>query len=282
MIYLIADSGSTKTQWCIIHQGGSPEEYYTTGINPVYLSEADILNLLEQEFPDGYTDVGKIWFYGAGCAFPEKNACVRSALTSFFRCKEVEIASDLMGAARALCGHHPGIVGILGTGSNSCYYDGEKIIENVSPLGFILGDEGSGADLGKRLVAGLLKGILPSGLKELFFAETKTSYAGIIERVYRQPLPNRYLADFTSFIRRHIDRPEVEQIVLDAFDAYICRNIMQYRHVSDLQLSFTGSIACIFRTQLELQLKKYGLKAGVFMQTPMAGLKKYHSEEMDL
>lgn len=282
MSYLIADSGSTKTQWCIVRSGQEPEEYYTTGINPIYLSEADIRNLLEREFPVGCTGIEKIWFYGAGCAFPEKNACVQSALSSYFHCREVEIASDLMGAARALCGRRPGIVGILGTGSNSCYYDGKEIVSNVAPLGFILGDEGSGADLGKRLVADLLKGILPSELKELFFAETQTSYAGIIENVYRRPLPNRYLADFTSFIRRHIGFPEIEQIVLEAFDSFIGRNLIQYRQISETEISFTGSIAYIFKKQLERQLQKYGLKPGVFKQAPMNGLKEYHKIDMIL
>lgn len=280
MNYLIADSGSTKTQWSMVRSSRDAEECHTTGINPVYLSETDILNVLEREFPIAYTDIEKIWFYGAGCAFPEKNACVQSALSSYFRCKKVEIASDLMGAARALCGCRPGIVGILGTGSNSCYYDGEAIVSNVAPLGFILGDEGSGADLGKKLVAGLLKGILPAEIKELFFAETQTSYAGIIESVYSRPLPNRYLAGFTSFIRQHIDLPEIEQIVLEAFDSFIRRNILQYRQISETEISFTGSIACIFKKQLEQQLKKYGLKSGMFMQAPLCGLKEYHKREM--
>ena len=164
-MYLIADSGSTKTQWCII-ENELREVVYTSGINPVYQSYEEILQLLEQEFGGREKRMEAVYFYGAGCAFPEKNEQVRLALSDFFATPKVEIASDLLAAARSLFQRSAGVACILGTGSNSCYYDGNSIVRNVSPLGFILGDEGSGAVMGKRLVADVLKGILPERLRK--------------------------------------------------------------------------------------------------------------------
>ncbi|MDE5639815.1 MAG: ATPase [Odoribacter sp.] len=275
-MYLIADSGSTKTQWCMV-ENGACEVIYTSGINPVYLSDKEILRLLEQEFKVREKKVEAVYFYGAGCAFPEKNEQVRRALKDFFAASQVEIASDLLAAARSLFQHEPGVACILGTGSNSCCYDGEGIVANIPPLGFILGDEGSGAAMGKRLVADLLKGILPGKLRECFFEEYRCSYPEIIDRVYRQPLPNRYLASFALFLKKYIAIPEIENIVSAALEEFICRSLLPYQEIRHLPVSFTGSVAFHFQEQLIRLLKKYGLSPGRICRTPMEGLITFHN-----
>lgn len=275
-MYLIADSGSTKTQWCMI-ENGRREVMYTSGINPVYQSYEDILQLLEQEFGGRGKKAEAVYFYGAGCAFPEKNGQVKRALKDFFTAPQVEIASDLLAAARSLFQHSVGVACILGTGSNSGYYDGNDIVRNVPPLGFILGDEGSGAVMGKRLVADVLKGVLPEELRECFFEEYRYSYPEIIDRVYRQPLPNRFLASFTPFLKKHIACPEIENMVSAALEEFICRNLLQYRDIRRLPVSFTGSVAFHFQGQLTRLLKKYGLCPGRICQAPMEGLITFHT-----
>lgn len=275
-MYLIADSGSTKTQWCKV-ENGVHEVIRTSGINPVYQSAQEILQMLEQEFPAGKAKAEAVYFYGAGCAFPEKNEQVRRALADFFSAPQVEIASDLLAAARSLFLRSAGIACILGTGSNSCCYDGNNIIRNIFPLGFILGDEGSGAVMGKRLLADILKGILPEKLRECFFKEHPFTYPEIIDRVYRQPLPNRFLASFTPFLKKHIASPEIEHIVSAAFEEFICRNLLQYPEARYLPVSFTGSIAYHFQEQLTPLLEKYGLSSGQICQTPLEGLITFHT-----
>ena len=258
-------------------ENGEYEVIYTSGINPVYQSDKEILQMLEQEFRAQEKRVEAVYFYGAGCAFPEKNEQVRLALKDFFTAPQVEIASDLLAAARSLFQHSSGIVCILGTGSNSCYYDGKDIVGNVPPLGFILGDEGSGTVMGKRLVADVLKGILPGKIRESFFREYRCTYPEIIDRVYRQPLPNRFLASFTPFLKKYIAYPEIENIVCTALEEFICRNLLQYREIRRLPVSFTGSVAFYFREQLLCLLEKYDLCPGQICQTPMEGLITFHT-----
>ncbi|WP_251621823.1 BadF/BadG/BcrA/BcrD ATPase family protein [Odoribacter lunatus] len=275
-MYLIADSGSTKTQWCLI-EGEKRREIRTSGINPVYQSEIEIGEMLKREFGAEERGIEAIYFYGAGCAFPEKNEQVKKALDDFFKSARIEIASDLLAAARALFQRQKGIACILGTGSNSCYYDGENIVRNIPPLGFILGDEGSGAVMGKRLVADILKGILSKELADLFFQTYPYSYAELIERIYRQPFPNRFLAAFTLFLKQHIASPEINKLVSDSLEEFIIRNLVQYKEVDNLPVSFIGSIAFHFQEQLFPLLDKYGFRAGKIVPTPMDGLIAFHT-----
>jgi len=181
----------------------------------------------------------------------------------------------MLGAARGLSGRNPGIVCILGTGSNSCYYDGDKIVSNVSPLGFILGDEGSGAVLGKRLVGDLLKNQLPAGLKEKFLQEFDLTPALIIERVYRQPFPNRFLASLSPFLLRNMEEPALRSLVFDSFCSFLTRNVMQYGY-KQYPVYFIGSIAYHYREILEEAILASGMQSGGIMQNPMEGLVKYH------
>lgn len=274
---LIADSGSTKTQWQIISQQETPgEACVTAGINPFYQSNDEILKCLQKEFTIKASQHKTIYFYGAGCANEEKNAIVRKALQEYFGVDSVFISSDLLGAARSLCQDKKGIACIMGTGSNSCFYDGSAIINNVSPLGFILGDEGSGAVLGKKLVADVLKKQLPDTIINLFFDTYKTTTADILNNIYKQPFPNRYLAQYSKFLSANIHIEELESLCLNAFSEFVDRNLLQYEHIDSLPIHFTGSIAWHFSDLLKKVLEKYQLQPGNFSQSPMDGLVQYH------
>ncbi len=275
---LIADSGSTKTEWRLSDDTLLGENTcITKGINPFYQNTKDILNSLNSEFKLTTTHIDAIHFYGAGCANAEKNNVVKKALSTYFKTDSISIESDLVGAARSLCGHSSGIACILGTGSNSCVYDGEYIIDNTSPLGYIIGDEGSGSALGKQLVSDILKKQLPQHIINLFYDEYDTEKNEILDNIYKKPFANRYLASFTTFLSKHIELPELSKIVIESFEAFIKRNLLQYKDVLHLKINFTGSVAFYFQDQLKQALSNYNLNLGFITQTPMDGLEKYHN-----
>jgi len=274
---LIADSGSTKTTWCILDkQTGRTDTIETAGINPFYQDEETIVETLSNEFNSPIRKFDAVYFYSAGCTNPSVSKIAGNAIASFFQTELLYVESDLMAAAHALCGKDEGIACILGTGSNSCHYRDGKIIENVSPLGFILGDEGSGAVIGKRLLADILKNQLPRHLVAKFFAKYNTSAAEILNNIYKKPFPNRYAAGFTVFIADNIDDPAIKQLVEDAFDQFIIRNVLQYHKAKSLPVHFTGSIAFYFKANLDNVLSKHGLTMGRILKDPMPGLKEYH------
>lgn len=271
---LIADSGSTKTDWAAVaDDGGLLKTIRTVGLNPFQVTEEQIAVeaakvASELASPASVT----IHFYGAGCT-PEKQPVVARALRRAF--KNVvfcEVASDMLGAARAVCGSQPGICCILGTGSNSCAYDGDKIVKNVPPLGFILGDEGSGAVMGKRLVADVLKSQLPKPICDRFFDRYHLTQADIIERVYRQPKPNTFLASFMPFIQQYIGEKEIRNLVKESFREFLRRNVMQYDGWQTLPIGFVGSIAKIYRDILEEVAAEEGMHIGDIVQAPLEAL----------
>ncbi|MEI6554986.1 MAG: ATPase [Paludibacter sp.] len=274
---LIADSGSTKTHWCLVSEGKVVSNIITDGINPFYQNELEIIALLDaqlvQKLPE--TTIEKIFFYGAGCSFPEMKLLVSQALVRFFSNAMIEIQSDLLAAACSIFQHEKGIACILGTGSNSCFYDGKEIIQNVSPLGFVLGDEGSGAVLGKLLIADCLKNQLPEWIVEKLLDEYELTPAIILENVYKKPFPNRFLAKFTPFILEHIEEPAIFNLVYDSFDAFLVRNVMQYP-LEDTEVGFVGSIAHYFRDTLEIVASERGIVISDIIQNPMEGLVRFH------
>jgi N-acetylglucosamine kinase-like BadF-type ATPase len=272
---LIADSGSTKTNWSLVREDSNVRTCITDGINPFFLSEKEIVNLLKQKFTLPKENITAIYFYGAGC-IPEKSFLVSEALNVFFHAGSIEVNSDLLAAARSLCDEKEGIVCILGTGSNSGHYDGEKIIENVSPLGYILGDEGSGAVLGKKLLAGILKNQLPDLVVCDFYNTYHLNLAEIMDKVYRQPFPSRFLAQFAPFISNHITHSDVQKLVKNSFAEFIEKNVFQYQNVDRLPVHFTGSIAYCFKNILEEVCSQFNLLMGNTTKEPMSGLIKYH------
>ena len=277
-VILIADSGSTKTHWCVVNNGEILQEIFTDGINPFYQTDMDIIGLIDSQLIPTleYAEFEKIYFYGAGCSFPEKKLLVSQALVRFFGNALIEIQSDLLASARSLFQHEKGIACILGTGSNSCYYDGKVIVQNVSPLGYILGDEGSGAVLGKLLMADCLKNQLPEWMADKLLDEYKLTPAIIMENVYKKTFPNRFLAKFTPFILEHIEEPAMFNLVYDSFDSFLIRNVLQYP-LEYMQVGFVGSIAHYFRDTLEIVASERGVIISEIIQNPMKGLVQFHT-----
>ena len=277
---LIADSGSTKTDWCVVEKGELVQQIFTKGTNPFFQSEEEISNEIATALlPELKTnEFEAVYFYGAGCGFPDKIAVVHRALTKHLNVAgDVEVATDMLAAARGLCGREAGIACIMGTGSNSCYYDGESIVANVSPLGFILGDEGSGACLGKLMVGDLLKNQMTPELKEKFLAQFNLTPADIIDRVYRKPFPNRFLASLSPFLAQNINEPCIHELVLNSFKAFFKRNIMQYENYQNLKVNLIGSVAYYYKEVLAEAAEAMGIQLGTIIQSPMEGLIKYHA-----
>ncbi len=279
---LVADSGSTKTEWKIIRNGNPEKSYFSAGINPYFLSTEEIYRLLQKEVPELSGDsFDKIYFYGTGCNSEAKNNVVSEAIGRFCSCSDIFIGTDLLGAARSLCQNNPGIACIMGTGSNSCYYDGTTIAANVSPLGYILGDEGGGAVLGRKLVSAVLKKQVSQDVIDLFFNAYKITPLEILEKVYMKPFPNRFLGQFARFISANIHVQELQEIVTSSFDEFIVRNILQYPESATLLVHFTGSISFYFKSFLEKLLKKHTLKQGKITLSPMDDLINYHITNLD-
>ena len=247
------------------------------GINPYYQSKREISDSLKVNLlPHLTEEVKEIYFYGAGCTGGEKSDLVREAISEVIKSSIIEVNSDLLGAARALCGNEAGIACILGTGSNSCYYNGKEIVRNISPLGFILGDEGSGAVLGKRLVADYLKNIMPSPLRLLFEKEYSIATSDVLNRVYRSEFPNRYLSGFAPFLSKNIKDSYCEKLVVSEFQEFITRNVLNYKECREVPVSFTGSVAYYFESQLKMVLQSNGLTLGRIVQHPIGLLADYH------
>lgn len=275
---LIADSGSTKTDWCVVDKGQLIRQVFTKGTNPFFQSEEEIsTEIASTLIPQLDTHTFEaVYFYGAGCAFPDKIETVRRAIAAHLQVTNtIEVDTDMLAAARGLCGHEAGIACIMGTGSNSCQYDGKQIVNNVSPLGFILGDEGSGAVIGKLLVGDLLKNQMPDGLKEKFLEQFDLTPADIIDRIYRQPFPNRFLASLSPFVRQHLDEPKVRALVLGSFRAFLERNVKQYDY-EQVPVHFIGSVAYYYQEVLAEAATTAGIQLGTIIQSPMPGLIRFH------
>ena len=278
---LIADSGSTKTDWCVILDNTPIKRIGTKGLNPFFQSEEEIQQELTHsllpQLPEGTID--SVYFYGAGCT-PEKAPTLRRAIAdSLPVVGNIKAYSDMLAAARGLCGREAGITCILGTGSNSCFYDGKEIVNHISPLGFILGDEGSGAVLGKLLVGDILKNQLSPAIKEVFLKQFDLTVPEIIDRVYRQPFPNRFLASLSPFIAQHLEEPGKRQLELGSFIAFLRRNVMQYDY-TQYPAHFIGSVAHCYKEILQEAAQETGIRIGKILQSPMEGLIQYHSDPL--
>ena len=299
MLRLIADSGSTKTDWTLLFSPAPVVGYEviatfrTQGITPIHQTPADIRLILANElqpqlsaFPrvklvdtkvleSSLMQHCNIFFYGSGCT-PAHVPMMKQVLAEVLSPKSVEVYSDLMAAARALCQHEAGIACILGTGANSCLYDGEQIAQNTPALGYILGDEGSGSVLGRLFLNAIFKNPKLSKLRDKYLEENKLTQADIIKKVYNEPMVNRFLATTSPFILQHLDNPILQRLVIDNFRQFFRSNIDPYGH-HDLPVHFVGSMAYHYRKQLEEAAREEGYTIGQTMQSPMEGLVKYHS-----
>ena len=278
---LIADSGSTKTDWLLLAPEGEAKSLQTAGLNPYMLADADIDALLRNRLLPALPEAqgADVRFYGAGCRGEQCGRLV-GLLGRALSATSVEVESDLLGAARALCGNEAGWACILGTGSNSCLYDGRKIVTNVPPLGYVLGDEGSGAALGKRLVADAMKGLLPADLQQAFEAECRTTLDELLRRVYREAAPNRYLAGFAPFLHRHRTHPAVASMLHEEFTRFFRRNLRS-KAGGCHTVHFVGSIACFFAEEVGRAAAAEGFATGRILRSPIDGLRLFHGKNRE-
>jgi N-acetylglucosamine kinase-like BadF-type ATPase len=277
---IIADSGSTKTTWRIAKDSNEFSDVSTEGINPYFQSGEDIEQIIyTQLLPNiepawmGYT--GDISFYGAGCSSPEKSGIVEHAIRKCFEGSEVTVHHDLLASARALLGKEKGIACILGTGSNSCVYDGRDITENIPSWGYLFGDFGSGAHIGKSLVQAYANDELEQDLRKKL--ETQGVQREIIlNNAYKRPLPNRYLAGFAKLAHAHVSHPQVQKIVEGCFHDFFEQQIEKYTNYKSYEVCFVGSIAHHFTAQLRKAAADRGIRMGTVLKEPMSGLTNYH------
>jgi glucosamine kinase len=279
---LIADSGGSKTDWRLVLQDGTIAQASAPGFNPYYQPVEDLKReveriLLPKINPDGES-VEKIFFYGAGVSSVKNQLTVKSALLEYFPEAVIEIGWDLLAAARALCGREPGIACIMGTGSNSCLYDGEKIVDNVANLGWILADEGSGANIGRKFLVDYLRKKLPDTLAKQFQERFPLSREEFLEKVYQQEKPSAFLASFAKFIFQHLKEPYCYKLVYDSFSEFYENNVMKYENYKNLKVHFTGSIAFYFSDILRQVANDKGITVKNILEGPIAGLTLYHTQ----
>lgn len=277
MNILIADSGSTKCEWCLL-SNGKKKKIDTQGISPYFLDAAAIGRILDEELLPSLKkrEVDLIYYYGTGCKSPENRKVVQKAMRKAFPGAEIHVTHDLMGAALALCGDSKGIACILGTGSNSCYFDGKKVASNSPGLGFILGDEGSGAYLGKKVLQYYLYNTFDEELRYKFDVKYTTNGKEILDSIYKQPLPNRYLAGFALFLAENRGHYMVENIIEDGLNDFFFNHLCKYRESWKFPIHFVGGVAYGFRDVVKELCHSYEFEMGHILQKPMDGLIKYH------
>lgn len=286
MITLIVDSGSTKTSWCFAFlpntkSADGARTVTTEGLNPAVMSADEVeekiskaLNHCLQSLSISAADVENVFYYGAGC-IAGRAGVVSESISSILVNAKICVADDLLGAARALCGHKAGIACILGTGSNSCLYDGENIVAHTPALGYVLGDEGSGAVLGRKFLNAVLKHTLPENISKRFLQESRLDMAEVINRVYRSPAPNRFLASMSKYIHGYLDEKEVRDIVIDNFEDFIRNNLLAYGE-EFRTINVVGSIAYHYKEQLTEAASRNGFQIGKIIKSPIEGLIEYH------
>jgi len=276
---IIADSGSTKTNWVIVEN--KQIDYITTiGLNPYFHTKETIIEALDKHFIK-YSQIliDKIFFYGAGCSTENKCNLIKNAIKNIFNIKEenIHIYHDLLGAARCICGNDEGIAGILGTGSNSCYFDGKNIKKTIYSLGYMFGDEGSGAYIGKKLIYDYLKKRMPTSLIDKFNDIYKLSYEQILENIYNRPYPNRFLASFSNFISQNINEEYCYKLIYNSFTDYINEQILIYPQCHNLPFGCVGSVAFAYATILKQVSIEKNLNLTIIEKDPLNKLIEYHT-----
>ncbi len=274
---LIADSGATKCEWRLVEKG-KKKTIFTQGISPYFLNKEQIHSLLVKELLPKIKNasISAVHFYGTGLSNKDNASIVRKVLKSLFPKATIEVQTDLLAAARALCGNEKGVACILGTGSNSCYYDGKKIVKNSPGLGYVLGDEGSGAYLGKKVVQYYLYKTFDEDMMSSFEKRFQISPIEILDHVYKQPLANRYLASFAIFLAENRGHYMIENIIEDGLNDFFFTHLYKYRESWTMPIHFIGSIAFGFRDVLQDLCDTYELELGQVLKAPMQGLIAYH------
>ena len=275
---LIAESGGTKTNWCAVSDSKETEIISTIGLNPNFVSEETIKEVLSSEVLPALNNppVEEVWFYGAGCAGKAMEQKVAVAIGSLLPSATVHVFSDLTGAARGMLGNRNGYICMIGTGSNSGYYDGRNITSNIPPLGFILGDEGSGAALGKKLLADFLRGIMPRQLADEFRNRYGAEKDDIVSHVYRGIFPSRFIGEFVQFLKDHLSDPYCRDLVKKSFVEFVQRNLKLYKTKGKTEIAVTGSVAWHFLDILKEVFLENDFIISRITQAPIDGLIQYH------
>ncbi len=275
---LIADSGSTKTEWLLLDNGNMIKQCFSMGINPYFIDTKGVIEIIEAEVIPLFAGFlpDEIHFYGAGCSTPTKKSTVETALRYFYPNASIAINHDLLGSARALCLQEEGIACILGTGSNSCLYNGSEIVENVPSLGYFFADDGSGGNLGKIFLTKYLLGDLSHETQDIFQKQHNYTLENILDAVYNKPKPNRFLASFSPFIHQHLHIPEVKEIAQSSFRAFFQNQVCKYTNYREKKVSFIGSVSFYFSDILKEVASEFDVNVGVILKSPMEGLVKYH------
>lgn len=279
---VIADSGGSKIDWRLLKQDGTIGQANSEGFNPYYQPIDHFKKILiESLVPQVSEPVAKIFFYGTGVSSERNQQLIKDSFQIHFPNANIEVGWDLLAAARALCGTEPGIACILGTGSNSCLYNGEKIIDNVSNLGWILADEGSGTSLGKQLIFDRFRNKMPEELQKQFNARFPWTREEVLEKVYQQEKPGAFLASFAKFIFQHLKEPYCYQLVYNSFSEFYENNVMKYENYKNLKVHFTGSIAFYFSNVLRQVANDKGITVKNILEGPIAGLTLYHKKDLN-
>ena len=279
----IADSGSTKTSWVVSDGKGKVFEFKTIGFNPYFVTKEEVEKCIAEAFPKEIdaTDVTNVYFYGSGCSNCDNYAHLLDALATFFHKANISIFSDMLGTARAVLKHEAGVAAILGTGSNSCFFDGSEIIKSPVSLGYILGDEGSGATIGKIFIKKYLEGKFDAELTNRIFEETGENITSVLNSVYKGEDPNRYLANFTKTINKHIDHPQMQELMRQSFRDFFDNYVLIFPEYRKYRIGFCGSIAYHFNAILLDELEKIGYTKDkvLIINEVLPELLKYHGEK---
>lgn len=275
---IVADSGSTKTDWRIYDKPHGIQEIETSGLNPYFLSPREITAVLEKglhPFIDR-SKADQVFFYGSGCSHTDKILEIESALSDFFNCAEIAVESDLLGSARALCGDMAGIVGILGTGSNSCVFNGSQITHQILSLGYVLGDEGSGTVLGKKVLKAALSGAMPENLLQQFKNYYPIDADQALEKIYSEPFPNRFLASFAPFAIEFMKDEWMNKLIRDHLTDFFDQMITVYEDFQAYPLNLSGSIAWHLQPVIDGLCKEYKMSLGKVIMRPIDDLMDFH------
>lgn len=277
---LVADAGSTKTEWSLLHNG-KIKTAYTQGISPYFLNGEQIADLLKSDLLPALkkAEIEEVYFYGTGCLNPANKTLVKNALKKTFPATRVAVTDDVEGAAIGLCGSAKGIACILGTGSSSCFFDGKRIKKSNPGLGYALGDEGSGAYLGKKVLQYYLYNTFDEDLRARFDASYTTNTAEILENVYKKPLPNRYLASFAKFLDENRGHYMIENIIEDGLNDFFFTHLIKYNEAWKYPVNFVGGIAFAFKDVVRELCSVYNFELGRILQKPMKGLIEFHKNK---
>lgn len=277
---LIADSGSTKTQWILIIDQIEIRRFSTIGLNPFFVESFQVTSIIKDSLSEKeIQDINEVFFYGAGCRMADKQEIIKEGILSILPKAKVNVDSDIIGAAKALFGDNSGVACILGTGSNAVVYDGIEIIERIISLGYILGDEGSGAYIGRNLLTDFLRDKMPSDLKQEFYQEFKYDKDSLIHQVYKSQFPNRFLAEFTRFAGKYKHEHYIKELINSAFEGFIEKQLMTLSNWETYRLGFVGSVSYHFKENMIEVLEKYSISKPIFIENPIDSLFIYHASK---